>query len=230
MPDFCRVPDAYPKPCFFAETSFRALLYSGQDFAGGETARAVRKAFADLDRYLDDSPFRRRELWQSWCQMRQWVVGFDPPSDPASPDEVTHKDLLALWDAYAAHGRRAQVGTRPPVRPADFTEGWLRARLDALRPVQNRAEEALREFTHGVIYAVRFKEEDLPHLGYESAPGLYSRVSIPPSRIEARARISLEIAAHDPDYATLGLATEGKLRALQGDGVVGRLERNHLSR
>ena len=39
----------------FAETSHRALNFATRDFAGGEAARAVRKAMSDLELYASDS-------------------------------------------------------------------------------------------------------------------------------------------------------------------------------
>lgn len=40
------------KPIYLAETSFRAVTFASQDFAGGETARALRYAMNDLTRLL----------------------------------------------------------------------------------------------------------------------------------------------------------------------------------
>ncbi len=43
------------KPIYFREYSLRPLLYARRDFAGGESARAVRYALRDLDEYLTDA-------------------------------------------------------------------------------------------------------------------------------------------------------------------------------
>ncbi len=46
------------KPIYFGETSYRSLLYATKSFAGGETARALRKSIQDLENYLEDKNIR----------------------------------------------------------------------------------------------------------------------------------------------------------------------------
>jgi hypothetical protein len=47
------------KPTYLAEYSVRAMTYASHDFAGGETCRALRYAFNDLQSYLDSVEVRR---------------------------------------------------------------------------------------------------------------------------------------------------------------------------
>lgn len=58
------------KPVYLAESSQRALLYSTSDFVGGETARALRYAFADLDQYLACEDLRDNAAREAWRRIR----------------------------------------------------------------------------------------------------------------------------------------------------------------
>ena len=73
------------KPIFFAESSYRALLYATRDFAGGETTRALRLAFADLQEYLSSPDLRHShmtDLWREYHHLKRIgaAVG-NPPSE-----------------------------------------------------------------------------------------------------------------------------------------------------
>lgn len=48
------------KPIYFREYSLRTLLYAERDFAGGESARAIRYAVEDLQTYLRDAEVREQ--------------------------------------------------------------------------------------------------------------------------------------------------------------------------
>lgn len=39
-------------PIYFAETSYRDILYASKEYAGGKTIRGLRQAFEDLNYYL----------------------------------------------------------------------------------------------------------------------------------------------------------------------------------
>ena len=52
------------KPIFLAETDARAALFATVDFAGGETARAIRKAIDDLDRFMKSRELREQDYEQ----------------------------------------------------------------------------------------------------------------------------------------------------------------------
>lgn len=47
------------KPIYLAEVSFRAFTFAMKDFAGGETARAMRYSLDDLHHYLESSEIRQ---------------------------------------------------------------------------------------------------------------------------------------------------------------------------
>ncbi len=61
----------HDRPVFLAESSYRALLYATSDFAGGEIARGVRRAIADLQRYVGDSEVRQRHA--------EWLANYSEP-------------------------------------------------------------------------------------------------------------------------------------------------------
>lgn len=50
------------KPIYLAEMSLRAFTYATKDFAGGETCRALRFCFADLQCYLNSEDIRTKHL------------------------------------------------------------------------------------------------------------------------------------------------------------------------
>ncbi len=52
------------KPIYFREYSLRSLLYAERDFAGGETARALRYAIRDLECYLAEESVRDKHLYE----------------------------------------------------------------------------------------------------------------------------------------------------------------------
>jgi len=60
------------KPVYFREYSTRSLIYARRDFAGGESARAVRFAFRDLETYLNDERVREehyQKQYQECCSL-----------------------------------------------------------------------------------------------------------------------------------------------------------------
>lgn len=77
MHDFAEKSD---KRIFFAETSCRALLYATHDFAGGETARALRKAIIDLERYQSSHGVREEHFNMLRYELKQTgAKGSHPP-------------------------------------------------------------------------------------------------------------------------------------------------------
>jgi hypothetical protein len=193
------------KPIFFSATSKRSLLYASRDWAGGETARAVRIAFEDLDAFLNSQDFRREMLWQDW-QMHWQLLQEVAPSvgtDAEIPEEWKPKsiDTITFDHLYRRrlHLRKLNPGWGWPhfaqgTEPVNFTEEWLRERLVELRPLRERCNSAESEYAYGVIYAVRFHETDLDHL-LRNRRDLISLASVSSDRIMAKAVIDLEAVA-----------------------------------
>ncbi len=59
------------KPIYFAESSYRAMLYATHDFAGGETARALRKCIYELETYLHDQNIRDADMEYKMMEYNQ---------------------------------------------------------------------------------------------------------------------------------------------------------------
>ena len=53
------------KPTYFRERAMRSLCYATKEFAGGETARGLRLALRDLDRYSTDESLRAEHYERS---------------------------------------------------------------------------------------------------------------------------------------------------------------------
>ena len=76
--------------CCLTSYPNRGLLYAMRDFAGGETARACRRAFPDLDRFLADASAR-----QNWIAERRSGSLWSPFALPPTAAEDYHPDTLA---------------------------------------------------------------------------------------------------------------------------------------
>lgn len=75
------------KPIYFREYSLRSLIYAKRDFAGGESARAVRYALRDLERYLSEQSIREEHYaYQHRCAVNLSSTG-------AIPNPVIRVDL-----------------------------------------------------------------------------------------------------------------------------------------
>lgn len=232
--DFARSRSGDRKPIYFAESGHRALLYAQQDWAGGETARALRHCFGDLDRFLESAEFRRKALIGSWRQLRSCVAGDVPVKfNPRSETEVTYGLLRSLWNYYSG-----QLGLRIGVisyssglEPVDYTEEWLRDQLRMLEPIRRRCDALKESFEHGVVYAVRMFDSDVNDLSHGPG-GLAALKPIPADRIIAKAVIDKEAR-----YTRLSRRGEGgmdrdtlaRIKASEGDGVVARVEKKPVS-
>ena len=75
------------KPIYFREDSLHSLLYAERDFAGGESARALRYAIRDLERYLAEESVRAQHLHKQRCN------AISLASQGAVPGRVVRVDL-----------------------------------------------------------------------------------------------------------------------------------------
>ncbi len=78
------------KPIYFREFSLRSLMYAQREFAGGESARGIRYALRDLDRYLADEAVRD----EHYQYQRREAIGL--ASSGALPPRVMRVDLDRL--------------------------------------------------------------------------------------------------------------------------------------
>lgn len=164
------------KPVFFAETSLRAARFATRDFAGGETARALRACELDLRDYLVDPG-----IWR-----------------PCS--------LLA---------------TKPACQPSQTD---VQARFEALEPILARARQCLETFTGGIVYAVRFRPDDLPSLRYSKTMGLKLHRRLSGERIASKASIPVTFPEALLNVGSLAYSRRF-LSIINGPGVVGEARR-----
>jgi hypothetical protein len=209
--DYARSLQPDRKPIFLAETSFRAVLYASADYAGGETARALRYSFDDLDHYLRDVDFRKQSIHDSWLSLRKMQPYSVPPDcEPEQGGPATFTHLQKLWRYYGSQGIWRgpifQLGLEPHFSPA-----WLREQLLKLDLLRQRCFRAASEHKHGVIFAVRLKESDISQLTYDS-DGIIFDGSLPPERILGKVRVAPDVG--NPDE--IGSARTGQLLALWG--------------
>lgn len=141
------------KPVFLRELPTQSLSYAGGDLAGGESAAAVRRAFVDLDKFLNDKTVRDRHL----AERRETCIRFAKDDHPPRVIEV---DL-----------------------------DWLTTQLENLQDLRERCERARQDYAHGVLYAVEFKPEDLPHVLFSSTGGLHCFTPLAKERIVGKIRI-----------------------------------------
>jgi hypothetical protein len=89
--------------------------------------------------------------------------------------EIVRRELRD--DPFSRYGRARLDGT-----------AWLRTRVASLESIKLKCEAAIAGWTHGVIYAVRVVESDLPNISYYS-PGHGARWdwTIPVSKIVGKA-------------------------------------------
>ena len=143
------------KPIFLAETDARATLFATVDFAGGETARAVRKAIDDLDRFMKSRELREQDYEQQ---------------------------KKACIDLIKVNGL--------PSRVIRVNITWLGDQINALHEIRKSCEDLKNTYRYGVIYAVRFKTEDLPYLAHSWGTGLQVFRKIDPDRILGKVHLS----------------------------------------
>ena len=136
---------------YMAETSYRALLYATYDFAGGEVARALRKAINDIDRYFSEPKLR-----------------------------YEHLDMLKM--EYEQTGK---VGM--PQECIDMF--WLESELRCLESIRRKSKAPQEQYAYGIVYAVRFNENDCQNLRYHQSMGVIASGTIRPEKMVAKVLI-----------------------------------------
>ncbi|QDT36020.1 hypothetical protein [Stratiformator vulcanicus] len=145
------------KPMYFREYSLRSLIYAQRDFAGGESARAIRYATRDLERYLKEEMVRE-DHYQS-----------------------QRREAISLVASVAVPNRVVRVNLR-----------WLQKQVDRLRPLRERCDALAQQHEYGVVYAVRFSQEDIPFLRLSSAMGLRCYSPLARNKIVGKVRVIAE--------------------------------------
>lgn len=203
--------DSDVKPIFLAESSLGALTFATHEFAGGETARALRFCFRDLHQYLSSPDLRQEHTIMLWKRAKSLCPIPIPPEFAKLPTtEVQHRHVQALWNYCLEAG--APLGDPPQ----EIELEWLLGELNRHARLEKRCVAAYMEHRYGVVYAVRFAASDLNMLKYDSSMGLKALCSIPVNQIVAKVRIPLtcRVPLREDSHG---------FKALFGDGVVGRL-------
>ncbi len=191
--DFNKSNRGSVKPVFLAETSFQSVLYASREFAGGETARALRLALSDLHEYLNNPAFRKKAIAASWKHLRN-STPLAVPSHciPQDIEDVPFQFVQRLWEYFDSMGSRPGVGGRPGVEPYSYSEPWLQTQLAELEQLHRSCDNWFSNYQYGVIYAIRFTDADLPHLASDRG-GLVFDGTLSPDRIVAKAIISPDV-------------------------------------
>lgn len=158
------------KPIFLAESSVRALTFATHDFAGGETARALRFCFEDLHQYLLSPTLRQEHRSELWSRVTS-LFGIPIPHEleilPHTGVRIEH--FCALWVFFLANGVPLEALGAQPQQP-DL--GWLQTELTRHADLERRCVAAHAEHEFGVVYAVKFSESDLASLEYHRTAAL----------------------------------------------------------
>lgn len=133
---FLRNHTSTARPVYFTTYGHRSPIYARPDFAGGETARAVRHAYRDLLRNVNDSALRAQHL----ADKRRECI------------ELVKKDGL-------------------PIRVIAANLDWVKMKLDEVSRLYQRLEALEKAGKPGVIYAVEFTDDDIPHISFVRPPG-----------------------------------------------------------
>ena len=179
-------------PVFFADNAAGALLYATREYAGGEKLRGLRIAIRDLQRYLGDEEVR--------AQHQADVV----------------RDILWLKERYGSDA--VPVEWRPPSVDLE----WLGMSVRALEGLSTRAVEWYERHGGGVVYAVRFTEQDVVQLGLKGGQGgLRTRAKVPPEHIVSKVSVPAQFVIDD-------VASIHSVERLQkGGGLFQAIQRAH---
>ena len=102
------------KPIFLAQSSYRAMLYACAEFAGGETARAMRAAIADLRLYRDSPDCREqhREYRLAGEREQRHLRDGRLPAEPPDVDLSWLDEQLATLAGVDAMLEDLRIGHR----------------------------------------------------------------------------------------------------------------------
>jgi hypothetical protein len=110
-----------------------------------------------------------------------------------------------------------------PGRVIRVRHEWLKRRCDQLETLYARCQEIERSYIHGVVYAVRFRPEELPWLSYCDWMGLRCFRPVPCAQIVGKARILVTDFEDPPELNRLA-AKENDWRTEDPHGLLAELE------
>ena len=174
------------KPIFIGETAQRCILYGSRDFAGGETARALRGAIRDLEAFHTDPVARTRWRAKRWRNTISKVdMQYPPWIRTVVPERSTDEQLHEVVGIQKAAG----VPDHGLNWPWQEDLGWLADVLNELASLREHAIKLENQHQYGVVYAIQFTSDDLPHVEWRGGNGLAVHMPIPTERLLAKALI-----------------------------------------
>ncbi len=175
------------KPIFIGETAERCVTFATRDFAGGETARALRRAFRDLSEFLAHEHIRKEWRATRW-RNRLARLGTEYPEWIAKvrPIESTDEQLKALV--------QYQINAGVPGQEMPWPEdlAWIEQQVRSLAGIAEHAAAMWQNHRYGVIYAIKFSEADLATLEDRTSMGIAVHSPIPVDRIMAKAIVPID--------------------------------------
>ena len=198
---------------------YRSMNWEGLHSDGYAALDQATGRFALID--TPHAWFRETAMRSLLYAERDWAGG-----ELVRAFRIAYADLvefLGSEDVRQKHLHRQSQRPNSPVIRVDTAR--LAAKLSALRQTAETAEDLTRQYKYGLVYAVRFVEEDIPNLFYNRRSGILHRGVLAPDRIVGKARLPLgsRMAPRRDDYGRMFSWCEGpfgaKIRTNQPDPV-----------
>ena len=200
--DFDYNSDGSKKIFFHPTISF---VHCSEDFAGGETSRALRYCFKDLGNYLANPENRKSSILRRCKDIHDSLGGIEtilPPELLNLKEQVSVDDLMSLieflqkklprpehWNNYRPSDSRLRV-------PDDAE--WVKLGLERTKSIEKRCLATTADFRYGVIYAVKFAEADLEILKDGGTMAIYTSEPVNPKKIIEKVKIPIGFKGQPP--------------------------------
>lgn len=191
------------KPTFFSDCAEATIGYTRRYRVGGETAGCLLYALQNLEAFLEDKNIREEFRRARFARLLNMVGVVDIPRrfSTLNPRMATAADCVALADYLEERvGHRfifssLSAGSAEPEPYVPWEEDleWLESRVRSLAALKKNLEQLERNYTHGVVYAVRFEKGDsnlMRDLNNGLSHGFAHYGAIPPDRIVAKSLLS----------------------------------------
>lgn len=185
--------DGNSKPIHLSFLSCRCLTYAQKHYVGGETSFAIREAFKDLGKYVQDPDVKYAHLCDLWRQLEENFNVFYSKSVPAefrlNNENATFSGYSSFWNFCKESGMFDSYHSIE--KPIEFEEEWVNGKLESLSGIRNKNNELLDRYQYGVIYAVRLDSEVVSKMA-TCGQGKVSVEPIPLENILAKSVVDFE--------------------------------------
>ena len=212
------------KPIFLAEEASSAITYASKDFAGGETARAIRKSLSDLEKYCINPKLRSnhlQKLWKALLPDPSWYHALPEYLRDINENTVTPEYYSEAWNAI--HSKAPIMAKQlPPTAPKIDS---IQEFLIQMEEIANKANNAINQHEYGVIFAIELTEDDLQSMEHWGAGGIVSYRLIPPQKIVGLCKIPDKISQEEWMGSTSNKVVHGRMfdRYNDPDSLVNKL-------